>query len=187
MSTEDQAAREHGAPSLTPRGAARRRLTKAGLGAASVLWTLDSRAQMKTMVCVSPSGALSGGLSSNYANKPAACEGKSPGYWKNHTGWPVATDKAFGDVFACNVTNSATYGTKTLLEIVKGCDFDKYNLGKHLVATYLNVQSGRIGFLSVATLQQMWRQLQGQGYYQPAKGVFWSPEQTKRYLEATQD
>jgi hypothetical protein len=70
---------------------------------------------------------------------------------------------------------------------VQGCDFDKYNLGMHLVATYLNVLSGQIGFLSVQTLQQMWSQLQSPGYYTPAKGVFWSPEQTKNYLEATHD
>lgn len=187
MSTDDQATRTSGAPSLTPRGTARRRLTKAGLGAASVLWTLDSRASMQTMVCVSPSGALSGGLSSNYANKPAACDGKSPGYWKNHDGWPCPRNKPFSEVFSCSGNYSATYGTKTLLEIVQGCKFDKFNLGMHLVATYLNVLSGRIGFLSVATLQEMWSQLQSPGYYTPAKGVFWSAEQTKNYLEATHD
>lgn len=187
MSTEEQAPRADGAPSLTPRGAARRRLTKAGLGAASVLWTLDSRAQMKTMVCVSPSGALSGGLSSSYVNKAPTCNGKSPGYWKNHGGWPCPTDRRFSEVFNCGSTTINTYGKKTLLEILKGTDFDRFNLGRHLVATYLNVLSGRIGFLSVATLQKMWNELQSPGYYTPASGVFWNAEQTKRYLEATHD
>jgi hypothetical protein len=187
VSTEDQAERADGAPSLSPRGNARRRLTKAGLGAAGLLWTLESRAGMKTMVCVSPSGALSGGLHSNYIGTAPKCDGKSPGYWKNHDGWPVERDKAFKDVFSCNGVNAETYGNKTLLEIVQGCDFDKYNLGMHLVAPYLNVLSGQIGFLSVQTLQQMWSQLQSPGYYTPAKGVFWSPEQTKNYLEATHD
>lgn len=188
MSTEDQPARAPEAPTLTPRGSARRRLTKAGLGAASVLWSVDSHATMKTMVCVSPSGALSGGLSSNYARKPPKCEGRSPGFWKNHTGaWPCPTGKDFDDVFGCNAKNAKTYGSKTLLEIVQGCSFDKYNFGMQLVATYLNVLSGRIGFLSVQTLQQMWNQIQSNGFYQPAKGVYWSAEQTKRYLEATHD
>lgn len=188
MSTEDQPARAPEAQPLTPRGSARRRLTKAGLGAASVLWTADSRATMKTMVCVSASGALSGGLSSNYAGPAPKCDGKSPGFWKNHAGaWPCPTSKEFDDVFSCSGRNARTYGSKTLLEIVQGCDFDKYNLGMQLVATYLNVLSGRIGFLSVPTLQQMWNQLQSNGYYEPAKGVYWSPEQTKRYLEATHD
>ncbi len=188
MSTDDQPARAPEAQPLTPRGTARRRLTKAGLGAASVLWTADSRATMKTMVCVSASGALSGGLNSNYARTTPKCDGKSPGFWKNHaSAWPCSTTKAFSDVFGCSGTNANTYGSKNLLEIVRGCDFDKYNLGMHLVATYLNVLSGKIGFLSVQTLQQIWRQLQSSGYYEPAKGVYWSPEQTKRYLEATHD
>ncbi|MCC2973062.1 hypothetical protein [Massilia sp. IC2-476] len=188
MSTEDQQTRASEAPTLTSRGSARRRLTKAGLGAASVLWSLDSRATMNTMVCVSPSGALSGGLNSNYAKSPPKCVGKSPGFWKNHTGaWPCSIGKDFDDVFGCSAKYAKTYATKTLYEIVRGCDFDKYNFGMQLVATYLNVLSGRIGFLSVPTLQQMWNQIQNQGYYQPAKGVFWSAEQTKRYLEATHD
>ena len=188
VSTEDQSARASEAQPLTPRGTTRRRLTKAGLGAASVLWTADSRATMKTMVCVSPSAALSGGLSSNYARTPPKCDGKSPGFWKNHTGaWPCSTGKDFDDVFGCSTKNARTYGTKTLLEIVRGCDFDKYNFGMQLVSTYLNVLSGRIAFLSVPTLQKMWNQIQSKGYYEPAKGVYWSAEQTKRYLEATHD
>lgn len=187
MSTEEQAPRPTGVPSLTTRGAARRRLAKAGLGTASVLWTLDSRAAMKTMICVSPSGALSGGLSSSYVSKAPTCDGKSPGYWKNHDGWPCPIDRKFSEVFNCGGKASETYGKKTLLEILRGANFDRYNLGRHLVATYLNVLSGRIGFLSVATLQQMWNQLQSPGYYTPASGVFWNAEQTKRYLEATHD
>jgi hypothetical protein len=187
VSTEAQTSRADAAPSLTDRGVARRRLTKAGLGAAGLLWTLDSRAGMKTMVCVSASGALSGGLNSNYITKAPNCDGKSPGYWKNHDGWPIEREKAFKDVFNCNSVNAETYGNKTLLQIVQGCDFDKYNLGMHLVSTYLNVLSGRIGFLSVQTLQKMWSELQSPGYYTPAKGVFWSAEQTKNYLEATHD
>ena len=187
VSTEDQPARAPAAPSMTPRGAARRRLTKAGLGAASVLWSLDSRATMKPMICVSASAALSGGLSSSYVNQPVECSGRSPGYWKNHDGWPCASNTPFNDVFGCSGANSNTYGKKTLQQIVSGCDFDRYNLGCHLVATYLNVLSERISFLSVQTLQNIWTQLQSKGYYEPAKGVFWGVEQTKRYLEATHD
>lgn len=172
---------------MTPRGAARRRLTKAGLGAASVLWSLDSHATLKPMICVSASAALSGGLSSSYAQKPTACSGKSPGYWKNHDGWPCSRDKAFSEVFACSGANDKTYGQSSLYDLIEGRKFDRYNLGKHLVATYLNVTTGKIGFLSVQTLQQMWNQLQSRGYYEPASGIYWSPEQTKRYLEATHD
>lgn len=187
MSTEDQPARASGAPSMTPRGAARRRLTKAGLGAASVLWSLDSHATLKPMICASASAAMSGGLNSSYVQKQVACSGKSPGYWKNHTDWPCERQKAFSDVFGCSSGNSTTYGQSSLFDLISGCKFDRYNLGRHLVATYLNVTSGRIGFLTVQNLQQMWSQLQSRGYYEPAKGVFWGAEQTKRYLEATHE
>lgn len=187
MSTEHQPDQANSTPPLSARGAARRRLTKAGLGAASVLWTVDSHATMSTMICESPSGAMSGGLSSSYTRPRPNCDGKSPGYWKNHGGWPTPQGTDFNDVFACYGRNSATYGSKSLYEIVQGCDFDQYNFGMQLVATYLNVLSGRIGFLSVQTLQQMWSQIQSTGTYKPAKGVFWNAEQTKRYLEATHD
>jgi hypothetical protein len=186
VSTEDQPVQATTQPPISPRGAARRRLTKAGLGAAGVLLSLESHATMRPMVCFSPSAGYSGKLSSNY-NRNVVCSGKSPGYWKNHTGWPCPRDKQFDSVFECNGSNQATYGSKTMLEIVQGCDFDRYNLGMHLVATYLNVLSGRISFLSVKTLANMWSQLQSTGVYKPSPTVFWNAEQTKKYLEATHD
>ena len=190
MSTEDQAKGANTTPSISPRGAARRRFTKAGLGAAGVLWTVESRATMSPMVCFSPSAGYSGKLgklNSNYNSQKVVCSGKSPGYWKNHDGWPCDRDKDFDSVFACTGQNMMTFGSKSMLEVVKGCDFDKYNLGVHLVATYLNVLSGRISFLSVKTLVDMWAQVQRSGYYKPAANVYWSAEQTKQYLEATHD
>ena len=184
MSTEDQAGRAEQAAPMTPRGAARRRLTKAGLGAAGVLWTAQSHAM--DFACVSASAALSGGLDSNKSNDTAvACEGRAPGFWKNHGGWPVATSTLFSSVFNCPDTLSSTYGSATLLALVEGCDFDKQNIGMHLTAAYLNVKSGKIGFLSERTLLQMWYELRNTGHYQPARGVFWDVEKTKEYLEGT--
>ncbi|RZJ85218.1 MAG: hypothetical protein EOO64_01455 [Massilia sp.] len=170
---------------MTPHSAARRRLAKAGLGAAGVLWTTQASA---TRVCVSASAALSGDLSSKKLDTvKTACQGRSPGYWKNHGGWPVPSDTMFSAVFSCPEKIVGTYGSVTLLDLVKGCKFDKYNLGKHLVATYLNVKMGWIGYISERTLYQMWGELQSTGHYQPAKGVFWDAETTKKYLESTQD
>lgn len=142
---------------------------------------------MKTLTCVSASAAMSSGLNSSYANGPKpTCAGKSPGYWSNHS-WPCSRDTLFNSVFSCSFSNDSTYGSATMYEIVRGCSFDKYNFGMHLVATYLNVLSGRIGFLSERTLVQMWNQLQNRGFYEPAKGVFWGWEKTKEYLESTHD
>lgn len=169
---------------MTPHSAARRRLAKAGLGAAGVLWTTQASA---TRVCVSASAALSSGLNSkNLDTAQTACQGRSPGYWKNHGGWPVPTDTLFRSVFRCSERVDATYGSVTMLQLLKGCDFDKYNLGRHLVATYLNVKQGWIGYISERTLMQIWNELLSTGHYQPAKGVYWDAETTKKYLESTQ-
>jgi len=184
VSTEDQAGRSLDAAPMTTHGAARRRLAKAGLGAAGVLWTTQASA---TRVCISASAALSSGLHSKKPNATTVtCEGRSPGYWKNHGGWPVSSDTKFREVFSCSGANDSTYGSATLLELLKGCDFDKHNLGRHLVATYLNVKTGWISYISERTLVQMWSELQSTGHYEPAKGVFWDAETTKKYLESTQ-
>ena len=170
---------------MSPRGAARRRLTKAGLGAAGVLWSLDSRATMGPMVCFSPSAGYSGKLgklNSNY-NKNVTCQGKPPNYWEDAS-WPCPKSRNFASVFPCSGNNSLTYGSKTMMEIVKGCSFDNQELAKELVATYLNILSGRISFLSVKNLTDMWSQLQ-RGSFKPATNVYWTASQTAAYLKAT--
>jgi hypothetical protein len=181
--------------SLSERGATRRRLAKAGIGAVGILSTLESRATMGPMICKAPSGALSGGLSSHYGPAPA-CNGLSPGYWKNHPGaWPVPTTTWFADVFYvagnrryCTVkTRNTNYLCSTMLNILTPQSFDKYNLAMHAIATYLNIRSGKISFLSVETLLNMWYQVQTLGYYSPVDGVKWNAEQVKNYLQATHD
>jgi hypothetical protein len=196
VATENQENNGNAAPlSLSERGATRRRLAKAGIGAAGILATLESRATMSPMVCKSPSGALSGGLSSHYGPAPV-CQGRSPGYWKNHTSsWPVPIGTWFADVFYvagnrryCTVKQKNTsYLCSTMLNLVSPQSFDKYNLAMHAIATYLNIKSGKINFLSVDTLLAMWADVQIKGYYSPTAGVKWNAEQVKNYLQATHD
>ena len=181
-------------PPLGERGAARRRLARAGIGAAGILYTLESRAALSPMMCKSPSGALSGGLSSNYGPAPV-CAGLSPGYWKNHPNWPVPRDTMFAAVFggvgspaSCTLeAQNKSYQCSTMLNLLSDQTFDRYNLGMHCVATYLNILSGRISFLSVETLANMWLEVQTKGSYSPTAGVTWTPEQVKNYLQATHD
>lgn len=197
MATENQENNGNAAPlSLSERGAARRRLAKAGVGAVGVLSTLESHATLKLMTCKSPSGSMSGGMSSHYGGVKPACEGLSPGFWKNHTSsWPCSIDTWFADVFyvagnrgSCTVkTKNTSYLCSTMLNLLSPQKFDKYNLAMHAIATYLNIKSGRIGFLSTDTLLAMWADVQTKGYYSPAAGVRWSAEQVKNYLESTHD
>jgi hypothetical protein len=196
VATENQENNGNAAPlSLSGRGATRRRLAKAGVGAAGVLLTLESRATMGPMMCKAPSGALSGGLSSHYGPAPV-CQGRSPGYWKNHPGaWPIPTGTFFADVFyvpgnrrTCTVkTKNTNYLCSTMMFLVSPQSFDKYNLAMHAIATYLNIKSGKINFLSVETLLNMWYEVQTKGVYTPTAGVTWNAEQVKNYLQATHD
>jgi len=188
------------APSMTERGAARRRLTKVGVGA-GIIATLESKSAMADMVCRAPSGSLSNGLAaSHYKNGTApACEGRSPGYWKNSSAWPVARDMPFTGVFyatqpmtACPPRAAAykngdyykpgSYFYSRLEDLLNHQDFDKNNVGMHLVAAYLNLRSGKIGFLDLNDLQTMWSELQSTGRYSPTAGVYWDNSQVANYL-----
>jgi hypothetical protein len=175
---------------ISAEGLARRRFGKAGIGASGVLLTLVSQPGMASGVCKAPSGSLSGGLIS-HKGPAVACTGKSPGYWKNHSSWPssCSTSAKFNSVFYCAGLNQNSYGAaKTTLKLILSHQsFDSSNLGMHMCATYLNIQSGRIGFLTVAELQKIWYDWQRYGYYAPTAGVKWNAAQIVMYLTTTMD
>jgi hypothetical protein len=193
------------APSLTKRGAARRRLAKAGMGA-GVLATLESKSAMASMVCRSPSGSLSNGLAtSHYGTKAPACNGLSPGYWKQpQHAWPVSRDLMFTSVFyaaspgtncpvrAASYDNGdyykpGSYFCARLEDMLNPQPFDTNNVGMHLVAAYLNIQQKLIGFLELTDLQTMWSELQTTGRYSPTAGVYWDTAQVANYLASIHD
>jgi hypothetical protein len=192
------------APSLTKRGAARRRLAKAGMGA-GVLATLESKSAMASMVCRSPSGSLSNGLStSHYGPKAPACSGLSPGYWKKSDRvWPVPRSLKFTDVFSAppgvncptratsyangDCYNPGSYGCATLDDMLNPQPFDTNKIGMHLVAAYLNIQAKYVGFLELTDLQTMWSELQTTGRYCPTAGVYWDNAQVAAYLASIHD
>jgi hypothetical protein len=182
-------------------GLSRRRFAQSGLAISGVLMTLATKPVLgQSLVCRSPSGWLSGNASSH--GTPPVCEGRSPGYWKNHTdSWPalVGTDTKFGEVFSCNL--NSPYVTVTLLELLddnqgkdqgKGKDqgthlhFDKDNLGMHLVAAYLNAVQGWTPFLKIETIKAMFTEWQANGTFSPTAGVNWSGSQIVDYLSQTQ-
>jgi hypothetical protein len=186
VSADNESVSTGARPPITPRGVARRRLATAGLGAASVLWSINSRAQMSPMKCISPSAGVSGSLSSHDHKDLNCIGGNSPGYWKNHEGWPCSRGKMFSSVFTSTGLHEG-YRTASMLQLLQGCDFDRQNnsIGKHLVATYLNLLQGLVPFLSLRTLEEMWQQLCSHRTYTLSPTVSWSVEQTKNYLEGT--
>lgn len=195
MATEDQYNDKNvSTTDLSTRGKARRRLAKAGVGA-GVLLTLESKQAMATSaMCKSPSGSLSGGLSSHYG--PASvCSGLSPGYWKNHSSWPIPMTTLFATVFyvpgdctKCNLKQAATsYLCASMLTLLSHQDYDQNNLAMQTVAAYLNILSGRINFLSVEVLQSMWKEVTTTGFYKPTAGVTWTRDQVATYLDSIHD
>ncbi|MEH6433580.1 hypothetical protein [Massilia sp. DD77] len=186
MATEQRPDQENTTPGLSTHGAKRRRLAKAGLGAAGVLWTLEGRAGMTPgLTCASPSASLSGAKHSTYASNVVCNNPRSPGYWsrpKHASEWPVRRDMKFSEAFPCSNANAETYGKYTMLYILTEKKFDTFNLGRHMIATYLNIKSKKINFINEQWLENMWNELQYDLHYSPAPDVYWSPEQVKNYL-----
>ena len=162
----------------------RRRFGKSGLAASGIIATLASRPVLGCDVCKSPSGFLSGNLST-HGSKPI-CEGRSPGYWKNHTNWPIANRKTckFSAVFTC--TRGSPYASVTMLQLLSHQSYDTNNLGMHLVAAYLNAMQGWTPFLTVERIQSMFHEWQTTGYFSPTAGVKWDAAQIVDYLTGTQ-
>lgn len=172
---------------ISSRGLARRNFTRAGIGASGVLLTLVSQSGMATAICRSPSGSLSGTLQS-HAPAPI-CSGVKPAYYsQNASAWPAGTASGtvFSSVFSVKpgtqyAADSTTFGS--LLSGDQGVD--PSSLGMYMVTTYLNIMSGRISFLTVAQLMQIWNELQSPGYYTPTAGVTWDVSQVVTYLSGT--
>ena len=168
-------------PQLTARGASRRRI--ASLGVSGVVMTVASNHAMAALVCKSPSGALSGNLNSQKPN--VVCNGVSPGYWKKHPfSWPseVRTSDTFSPLFSCN----NALGAMSCMAILSKQQLDKNNVAMHIMATYLNVCSGRITFLTRQRVKDMWAQYNSTGYFKPTDGAApWNGAQLVVYLTST--
>ena len=175
-------------PAMPQHGATRRRLAKAGLGAAGVLMTLESHATLQKtgFVCESASAFHSAGLNSNVATEQR-CNPLSPSNWCHvQRSWPCNKAKRFADVFSCREQRfEKTYFACTMAQVMTSTFDSQYAyIGKHLCTAYLNVISGRIDFLDVPTLQRMWNELKTTGFYKVNANVSWNIQQVRKYLVA---
>lgn len=94
---------------LGARGAARRRLAKAGLGAGGVLMTLSSKSALAAG-CVTPSGFVSATLNASQNPRYSCSSNGSHGYWKNHQDAWSATGVRPEDPFGAHFQTGAGYG-----------------------------------------------------------------------------
>lgn len=168
-------------PPLSPKGASRRRI--AGLGVSGVVMTVASNHALAELVCKSPSGALSGNLNSQRPN--VTCEGRSPGFWKNHPeAWPseVKTSDPFAKFFKCH----GQLSNATCMKVLNKVESDKNNVAMHIMATYLNVVSGRISFLTRQAVIDMWAEYETHHSYTPdGASKSWNGEELVDYLAST--
>jgi hypothetical protein len=176
---------------MTPSGTSRRRFAKSGAGvSAGVLLTLASQPAMAT-VCTSPSGTVSA-ASSRKPGASVACVGRSPGYWKtHHYAWKGAGtngDALFKLTFYCGGRCSALakYTCFNVVDpdkVTNGDDPD--NVAMHIMATLLNVRSGKISFLTVNQVVAIWYSYASTGTYKPTVGVTWDGAKIVSYLKST--
>lgn len=188
----------------------RRRFAKSGLVASGVLLTLASRPVLGQWACQSPSGFVSGNVSSHGA--PPMCNGLSPGYWKNHpedwltpyipgtcTGdqkqdcnkrvsWAAgsATATMFNAVFNC-YGYGKIYKTYTMMQVLEleGHD-DRHKLAFHIVAAVLNARAGRtLGILTESDVINMFNEWDQNEYFEPTAGVRWNAAKIVDYLQST--
>jgi hypothetical protein len=177
-------------PAISAKGAARRRFAKAGIGASGgVLLTLASQPAMATLVCTSPSGACSGNLSKH--GNTAACAGVKPDYWKDHhlawngagTNGNSAFHSTFQTTWRCSALNS--YTCFDVIDPDRCGNADPYGVARHIMATLLNVRSGKIGFLTEGQVMEIWNEYANSGVYKPTATVTWNASQIVAYLSST--
>jgi hypothetical protein len=175
---------------ISARGAARRRFAKAGAGASGgVLLTLASQPAM-AIVCTSPSGTVSG----NSSRKTGLhqCVGRSPGYWKtHHEEWRGAStngETPFKQTFYCAgigapMSKYSCFDVVDPDQVTNGDDPN--NVAMHIMATLLNVRSGKITFLTVNQVLAIWYSYATKGTYTPTQGMLWDGERIVTYLKST--
>jgi hypothetical protein len=178
---------------ISPKGAARRRFGKAGLGASGVILTLTSQPGMATTKLMCTSASAYGSFTpASHQNARVACDGRSPGYWKN---WPLqwygaytSPNAKFGAVFKCLGT-TGPLAPMTLLQVLgppkeyKG--LDNNNVAMHIVAALLNARSGRVPQLPESKVSEIWNEYARTRYYSPRKNTTWDGKQIVDYLKST--
>lgn len=198
-----QAHGPHDVPQLDARGAARRRFTRAGVGAAGVILTLHSQPGMaaeQVLTCATPSGFMSIKTASH--NPQNSCtNNRSHGYWKNsESAWVPSTgtspDAKFGDVLEPRGDYAGLAGY-TLMQVLARPkeakeikDIDHENVAMQIVTALLNARfAARAGIPSVLPEEKvvaMWDEFTLTGGYKPtASATPWTGAELAGYLETT--
>lgn len=189
---------------LDANGAARRRFTRLGAGAAGVILTLHSQPGMaakgmgdKNAMCVAPSGFMS--IATGSHGPHVSCfYNRSHGYWKNHpeewkTQAGIDYNAKFGSIFPAT-GRYADLADVTLMDVVNPSkavkDIDQNNVAMQTVAALLNARASKYAgvptILPEDTVMAIWREYAANGYYTPSSGAsIWTGAQVAEYFEST--
>ncbi len=182
------------ADGLSAKGASRRRFARAGAGAAGVLMTLHSTPGMATQFCgMAPSAAfsvinqnkLNGKVS--YRGEAPVCSGQGPRWWSTRARPGGCDSNDFKTYFSCTKNGAAyaLFDVKVLLSGLNFVDWSNDNLGRYVMAAYLNAAAGYTSFLTTSMVQQIWNEWCLQGYYAPIAGQKWDSREIVVYLSGT--
>lgn len=141
-------------------------------------------------VCFTPSRSLSRNTSLSQNGKDGFCNGKSPGYWKNTTTWPIPKNTLFHPLFAMGPYVGNTYknsdgSSKTLIQVLNlGGTGDPQMVAFHIIGAYLNVLQGLVSdkALTEQGVKDIWAEYAIDGSYEVVAGVTWNGEDIKNYL-----
>lgn len=188
---------------------ARRRFTKSGLAASGVILTLTSRPVLADTVCKSPSGFLSGNVSSHieqlcfahhpsyYANTPDAWRGTQyvPGELKKETQSANASstssttnsnsskdiDKWIGGTqYSQAFPGSSRFPGRSMMQVLWMQDV----MGQHFVAALLNAALGYTPPLTETKVVDMCVEFETRGFFEPTAGVHWYEQDILFYLNS---
>lgn len=182
-----------------PRDRGRRRLLQGGVGASPLLLTLVSRPVLGNGIqCFSPSGFVS--MPTSQHGEPQFCLGRTPGFWRQpqkFNEWPkpyypVAVKNHPATKFKTVFTPAGPYETMTLLDVVSIGAGPPNDVGRHIVATLLNVKKGWAPALTLEGVKNIWTEYMTTGgglagYYEPTAGVKWFHDQIVDYLLSLTD
>jgi hypothetical protein len=170
---------------------ARRRFAGAGI-ASGVILTLKSPSALAGGVCMAPSGAMSGGLSSHRPVETQVCTGCPPSYWVSQGSPLPSAYSTFNKVFTCTA-RTERYSATPLLNILSQQSFDTDKVGMYIMAAYFNAYTGRTSFLKVPAVLAIWNEWQSTGanaggtYTPIAGGRKWSSLEIVAYLASTME
>ena len=172
-----------------------RRRAMSGLATSGVLLSVLGQSGMALgCECATPSGSLSGGLTSHHGGKTPNCTGKTPSYWCGTTSWPSGCHPSnqFHTKFpACTPPSGCCYGL-TLNEtcagdVEKSCSHSaqQHQCCQYLCAAYLNACEGLTPVLTPTQVVNIHTEWCNTGYFSPTAGVRWGTTEICNYLQGT--